>query len=62
MEAKDKALTLCQKIGWSTMFSSFNRGMTLPMEISKKIAIICIHEIAEENHDWNEVLTELNKL
>jgi hypothetical protein len=62
MEPKDKALTLCQKIGCSTMFSSFNEGMTLPLEISKKIAIICIHEIAEENHDWNKVLIEINKL
>ena len=45
---KEYALKLCQEIGGTTMFSECNGGYTLPLEISQKIAHICVNEIIDE--------------
>ena len=62
LNKKDAALRLCQKIGMTTMFSEFNEGMTLPIEVSKKIAIAVIDEICPVTDYWNEVKDEINNL
>ena len=56
------ALNLCQKIGMSTMFTDCNDGMSLPLEISKKIAITVINEICPETEYWNDVKKEIESL
>lgn len=42
---KEKALRLCQEFGRTTLFEDFNNGYTLPLEIAKKCALICVDEI-----------------
>ena len=61
-KASEQALSHCQKIGMVTMFSETNEGMSLPLEISKKIAIIAINQICPESNYWVEVKWEINKL
>ena len=56
------ALRLCQKIGITTMFSDFNEGMTLPLSVSKKIAIAVINEICPATDYCHEVKNEINNL
>jgi hypothetical protein len=57
------ALHLCQKIGASTMFTDFNEGMSLPLEVSKRVAKIAIAEILRDcERDWQEVIEEIDKL
>lgn len=58
----DQALRLCQKIGMTTMFSDFNNGMSLPLEVSKKIAIAAINEICPATDYWKEVVQEVESL
>lgn len=53
MTPAEKALKLCQNIAWSTCMTDCNEGMTLPLEISKKIAIICVDNFID---DLNESL------
>ena len=48
MNPQEKALSLCQSIGITTMFSECNEGMTLPIEISKKIALIAVNEVIQQ--------------
>lgn len=69
--AKDMALKLCQRVGMSTMFGEFNAGMSLPLEVSKKITIELIKAIAPGDFDykksdsyayWHEVIEEIVKL
>lgn len=48
MEAKEKALRLCQDIAMTTFGEDFNEGTTLPLAITKKIAVICVDEILNE--------------
>ncbi|HBE42007.1 MAG TPA: hypothetical protein DDW27_12535 [Bacteroidales bacterium] len=62
LNQKETALRLCQKIGMTTMFSDFNEGMTLPLSVSKKIAISVIDEICPATNYWNDVKDEINKL
>lgn len=59
---KEKALHLVQVVGMTTMFSDFNKGMTLPLEVSKKIALACIDEICPKTDYWNEFRDEIKKL
>lgn len=61
-DAKDRALELCQVIGMTTMFSEFNSGMTLPLEVSKKIALAVITELCPATEYWKEFKTEINNL
>lgn len=58
----DQALRLCQKIGMTTMFSDFNEGMSLPLAVSKKIAIAAIDEICPATEHWKEVIQEVESL
>lgn len=45
---KEKALELCQKIGVTTLFANdCNDGITLPLRIVKKIALIAVDELIE---------------
>ena len=63
MTPEEKALDLCQKIGMTTMFADCNEGMTLPLEVSKQIALICVFEIEPFEVDyWNDVVIEIKKL
>lgn len=69
MTAKEKALSLCQKIGWTTVKTDFNDGMSLPLPIAKKIAIIMIDEFcnrmkvsSDEFDYWFKVKGEINLL
>ena len=64
MKASDQALILCQKIGCSTMFGNFNSGMSLPLEVSKKIAIICLEEICPSSSykDFEDIINEIKLL
>ena len=46
MEAKQKALKMCQAFGITTLFAQdCNGGVTLPLSIAKKCAIIAVDEI-----------------
>lgn len=62
LNKSDQALRLCQKIGETTMFSNFNEGMSLPLEVSKKIAIAAIKDICPATDYWNEVISEIENL
>lgn len=69
MLANEKALSLCQKFGYTTFFTNCNEGMTLPLYISKKCAIILVDEIINgnfgEGYDhiyWLSVKEEIEKL
>jgi hypothetical protein len=62
MNAKETALHLCQIIGATTMFSDFNEGMSLPLSVSKKIAIVVIPVICLDTTGWSEVIDEINNL
>jgi len=70
MEAKEKALRLCQQIAMTSFDTEFNNGTTLPLELAKKIALICVDEIlltsaSEYEHEdnfWRSVKEEINKL
>ena len=45
------------------MFTDCNEGMSLPLEISKKIALICIDEMAPEPFMYGDkIKTEIEKL
>jgi hypothetical protein len=59
---KKQALELCQKIGMTTMFSEFNEGMSLPLEVSKSIALAVIEEICPLTDYWNGVKNEIKQL
>lgn len=50
MLPKEKALKLCQNIGMTSFGSDFNEGSTLPLDITKKIAVICVEEILNDKH------------
>lgn len=46
MTPKEKALTLCQSFGQTSLNDEeFNEGFTLPKHIAKKCAIIAVNEI-----------------
>lgn len=61
-DMKESALRLVQKIGMTTMFSDFNEGMTLPLEVSKKIAIAVINELCPNTDYWIAFKNEINLL
>jgi hypothetical protein len=61
-EKKEIALRLCQKIGAATMFTDFNDGMSLPLEISKKIAIAAINYLRPDMEYWQDVINEIKNL
>ena len=75
MTPKEHALKLCQQFGITTLFEQdCNGGVTLPLAIAKKCALIaadlCYQEaykqgnqIAEIRQDyWKEVKAEIEKL
>ena len=46
MTPKQKALKLCQSFGMTTLFAEdCNNGITLPLSIAKKCALIAVDEI-----------------
>lgn len=50
MTPKEKALTLCQSFGMTTfMDEECNDGVTLPINIAKKCALIAVDEILQIN-------------
>lgn len=60
---EEDVFRLVQKIGITTMFSDCNNGMTLPLEVSKKIAIVVINEVCPVNDDyWIKFKNETEKL
>ena len=72
---KEKAKQLMSTFGASTMSfekGAFNKGMTLPFDIAKKISIICVAEILHQVADtgkktegtnyWSLVKEELENL
>ena len=61
-DAKEKALRLCQVIGMATMFKEWNDGMSLPLNVSKDIAIAVINELCPVTEYWEMVKTEIEKL
>ena len=61
-DAKEKALRLCQVIGMTTMFKEWNSGMSLPLNVSKDIAIAVICEICPATEYWENFKTEIKKL
>jgi hypothetical protein len=70
MTPKEKALDLCQRIGVTTLFADdCNGGVTLPLRVSKLIAILLVLEI--ENYGlrdiadvsyWADVKKEITQL
>ena len=77
MNPKEKALELCQKFGYVTIYSDDNNGITLSLKTAKKSAIICVDEflkveplviieIDDVEYSWEEywlkVKDEINKL
>ncbi len=48
MSPQERALKLCQDIAMTTFGEDFNQGTTLPLAITKKIAVICVDEIIKE--------------
>ncbi len=74
-KAKEKALTICQEMGTSTMFAKdCNNGYTLPLRVAKILAHIVADECFKEAYKqgteislirqdyWKEVKTEIDKL
>jgi hypothetical protein len=55
-------LALVQMIGWSTVGTDCNEGYSLPLEISKKIAIACIKELCPASKEVTEFINEIEKL
>ncbi len=52
MTPKEKALTICQAIGVTTLFDmKCHEGHTLPLHVSQKIAHIMVDELIEESSD-----------
>lgn len=75
MTPKEKALKLCQSFGVTTLFAQdCNGGVTLPLSIAKKCAIIAADELIRECTNffeaisnnrrkyWEEVKKEIIKL
>lgn len=75
MTVKEEALSLCQKIGVQSMFDyQCNEGYSLPLHITKKIALVFCDKIIEEikklsEEDfyvltgyWENVKDEIQKL
>jgi hypothetical protein len=57
------ALELVQKIGASTMFTDCNEGMSLPLEIAKKIATTTIIALWNFPSDkWQGLINEIEEL
>lgn len=61
-DTKDKALRLCQVIGMTTMFKEWNNGMSLPLNVSKDIAIAVINELFEASEYFETLKTEILNL
>ena len=65
MIPKEKALRICQEIGRSTLFADdCNDGNTLPLRVSKIIALIMIKEILKDINieHLNQLKVEIEKL
>ena len=71
MKAHKKALELCQKFGYTTIFSNDNGGKTLSIETAKKCALIAVYEMKQiisgaglkaMQAYLDEVKTEIEKL
>lgn len=63
MTNQETALELCQKIGMVTMFDpECNDGMTLPLHVVKKIAILCIDELRKQPLPLDELKKEIEIL
>jgi hypothetical protein len=61
-DAEERALRLCQVIGATTMFKEWNNGMSLPLKVSKDIAIAVIDELCSKTEYWEMVKFEIEKL
>ena len=69
MTPKEKALKLCQAFGITTLFAQdCNGGVTLPLSIAKKCALIAAKEVvdncnySEDKNYWVAVIAEIEKL
>jgi len=52
MEAKEKALRICQEMGRSTLFAEdCNGGYTLPLRVAKICALVVVNEVLEETKE-----------
>lgn len=49
INAKQKAIEISQKMGLVSRFTDFNEGKTLPLYVAKKLALICVNEMIEQN-------------
>jgi hypothetical protein len=57
------ALELVQRIGASTMFTDCNKGMSLPLDVSKKIARIAVKALFYlPKEKWELLSNEIEKL
>jgi uncharacterized protein YcgL (UPF0745 family) len=73
MEAKQKALNLCQKFGWVSITWEQTNFMTLQLQNAKQCALIAVDEVINQvknqGYDaiyyldyWQQVKTEINLL
>ena len=72
MTPSEEALDLCQQMALTTRFTDCNNGVTLPLEIAKKCALIAIQKVLQNleaaypvEAQWmrlQKVKTEIEKL
>lgn len=57
--AKQKAIEICQNMAYTSRFSLFNEGRTLPLHIAKQCAIHCVNEMIAlvDTLDGNKKIT-----
>lgn len=66
--AKEKALTLCQKFGKTTIFAKdCNNGYSLPLRVAKLCAHIAVDELMEVEQNYRKyfllkVKAEIDKI
>jgi hypothetical protein len=53
MNPREKALLLCQKMGWTSFSNIEMNNTTLPIDVAKKCASIAVVELIEE---WQQAL------
>ena len=68
MTPKEKALQICQRMGWITFDKGLNNGNTLPLEVAKEFANVALDyliteaETTEAFDYWEEVAEEIQRL
>jgi hypothetical protein len=55
MEAKEKALQLCQKFGYLGIKWEQTNHYTLKLENAKQCALICVDELIQQCHDYRDI-------